>query len=182
MQSQDSLPDYSRTFTDCYEALEILGDNYTKGIYYLKEESAPGTGREAYCDEHGWTVIQSRGPYGNPTSYFYKGWKDYVDGFGDPGENVTQSKLFKMHDAAGREHWFGLEQLQLMTSAREYRLRCAACNRFVPDSVFTYGEAVGYRLVIFSFFFFLFFLFLLCQFTILPWDQKFLTLLLCSHD
>ncbi len=42
-------------------------------------------------------------------------------------------------------------------------------------SIFTYGEAVGYRLDIFSFFFFLLLLllllFLLCHFTILPWDQ-----------
>ena len=40
---------------------------------------------EVHCLDEGWTVIQSRGQFGNPSDYFYKGWNDYVQGFGVPG-------------------------------------------------------------------------------------------------
>ena len=43
---------------------------------------------DAYCLEEGWTVVQSRGQYGNPTNYFYKTWTEYKDGFGKPGNKV----------------------------------------------------------------------------------------------
>jgi hypothetical protein len=36
--------------------------------------------------EGGWTVIQSRGQFQNAANYFYKGWADYVKGFGVPGK------------------------------------------------------------------------------------------------
>ena len=39
-----------------------------------------------HCLDEGWTVIQSRGQFGNPSDYFYKGWNDYVQGFGTPGK------------------------------------------------------------------------------------------------
>ena len=38
------------------------------------------------CQTDGWTVIQSRGQHGNPSNYFYRGWQEYVRGFGEPGE------------------------------------------------------------------------------------------------
>ena len=38
------------------------------------------------CLEEGWTVIQSRGPYGNPRDFFFKkNWEDYAKGFGKSG-------------------------------------------------------------------------------------------------
>lgn len=37
------------------------------------------------CLEDGWTVIQSRGQFGNPVDHFYRMWDDYVAGFGVPG-------------------------------------------------------------------------------------------------
>jgi len=46
---------------------------------------------QTYCTEDGWTVIQSRGQFGNPADFFSaKLWTDYVAGFGTPG-NVTLS-------------------------------------------------------------------------------------------
>ncbi len=46
---------------------------------------------QTYCTEDGWTVIQSRGQFGNPKDFFSaKLWTDYVAGFGTPG-NVTLS-------------------------------------------------------------------------------------------
>ena len=41
-----------------------------------------------YCLEEGWTVIQSRGQYGNPSDYFFKTSAEYKDGFGKPGNQV----------------------------------------------------------------------------------------------
>ena len=40
---------------------------------------------KAYCLEEGWTVIQSRGQFGNAKDHFVKQWDDYVQGFGEPG-------------------------------------------------------------------------------------------------
>ena len=41
---------------------------------------------EVHCLDEGWTVIQSRGQFGNPTDYFYRGWDEYKQGFGTPGK------------------------------------------------------------------------------------------------
>ena len=46
------------------------------------------------CMEEGWTVIQSRGQFGNPQDYFFKGWTDYVDGFGVPGKYFNRIDKF----------------------------------------------------------------------------------------
>ena len=35
--------------------------------------------------DDGWTVFQSRGQFCNPVDYFFRGWNDYVQGFGEPG-------------------------------------------------------------------------------------------------
>ena len=43
-----------------------------------------------YSDEGGWTVLQNRGDFGNPEDYFYKGWDEYENGFGEP----TKVNLF----------------------------------------------------------------------------------------
>ncbi len=58
------------------------------GAVGTRELVSFATGRRfrAYCDEGGWTVIQSRGQFGNPADYFFRGWKDYKEGFGTPGE------------------------------------------------------------------------------------------------
>ena len=39
----------------------------------------------AACSDDGWTAIQSRGQFGNPADFFYRGWNEYVTGFGTPG-------------------------------------------------------------------------------------------------
>ena len=53
------------------------------GIYMLRPDSENEF--KAYCLEEGWTVIQSRGQFGNSKDYFLKQWDDYVKGFGEPG-------------------------------------------------------------------------------------------------
>ena len=37
-------------------------------------------------DDGGWTVLQSRGDFGNPEDYFFKGWDEYENGFGVPSK------------------------------------------------------------------------------------------------
>ena len=61
----------------------------------------------AYCTDDGWTIFQSRGQFGNPANYFYKGWADYLNGFGTPGE----------------EAWLGLNMIYQLTNLQTYRLR-----------------------------------------------------------
>ena len=46
---------------------------------------------KAFCPGDGWTVIQSRGQFGNPQDYFsVKTWEDYKNGFGEPGFRINQ--------------------------------------------------------------------------------------------
>ena len=40
---------------------------------------------DVYCTHDLWTVIQSRGQFGNPEDFFYREWSDYEKGFGSPG-------------------------------------------------------------------------------------------------
>ncbi len=37
---------------------------------------------EVACADDGWTVIQSRGQFGNPIDYFVRKWNSYLNGFG----------------------------------------------------------------------------------------------------
>ena len=38
--------------------------------------------------ENGWTVIYSRGDFGNDEHYFNKVWAEYKAGFGTPGKKI----------------------------------------------------------------------------------------------
>ena len=70
------------SYVDCSNARDQMGSNYKAGLHTINI-----TGRMVgvRCDEDGWTVMQARGQYGNPATFFYRGWKDYVEGFGDIG-------------------------------------------------------------------------------------------------
>ena len=72
----------SFSVTDCYDVKEN-GFNLP-GIYELEIDSS--TKVKAFCDVQGYTVIQSRGQFGNPKDYFNKNWNDYKMGFGEPGK------------------------------------------------------------------------------------------------
>lgn len=60
--------------------------------------------QKVYCDMEtrggGWTVIQRRGDFGNNATYFYRKWRAYKEGFGDPL----------------KELWAGLETIHALTS------------------------------------------------------------------
>ena len=74
---------------DCYDVFQAKRP--LPGIFTLHPD--PHTEFEAYCLEDGWTVIQSRGQFGNPKDYFFRKWADYVRGFGVPG-TIDQSHMF----------------------------------------------------------------------------------------
>ena len=63
---------------DVYQAGKPLPGNYNLTF-------EPDTEVAAYCLDEGWTVFQSRGPFGNAKDFFYKKWDEYVEGFGVPG-------------------------------------------------------------------------------------------------
>ena len=44
-----------------------------------------------YCTNDLWTVIQSRGQFGNPEDFFYQEWEEYEKGFGVPGTDFSFS-------------------------------------------------------------------------------------------
>ncbi len=75
---------FSGKFEDCHKIYSAMGSKFKAGNYELHVNGRLVVAR---CGNGGWTVIQSRGQYGNPTDYFYKGWDDYVNGFGVPGMN-----------------------------------------------------------------------------------------------
>ena len=59
-----------------------MGLLYESGVYRIALDQQNTT---VYCDAGGWTVVQSRGQFGNPIDYFYRGWEEYLEGFGQPG-------------------------------------------------------------------------------------------------
>ena len=71
----------SDSHADCYDV--YLANLPLPGTYTLQPTNQSLF--KAYCLEYGWTVIQSRGQYGNAEDYFLKNWEDYVKGFGEPG-------------------------------------------------------------------------------------------------
>ena len=87
------------TYRDCKDA-------YTKGqtssrIYTINPDY--GEPFNVFCDMSqggGWAVIQRRGMKGGSED-FYKGWEEYVKGFGDLNNN----------------YWLGLEKIYRLTKA-----------------------------------------------------------------
>ena len=69
-------------YQDCEDIRNELGSDYRAGVHTIYLNLIPV---KVYCDSDGWTVIQSRGQFGNPQSYFYRNWVDYLKPFGTPG-------------------------------------------------------------------------------------------------
>ena len=78
----------------------------TAGIHEFQFDGA-ANGTLVECDRDGWTVIQSRGQFGNRKNYFLRDWKSYVEGFGEPGA----------------EYWMGLDNIYFLTRQKNYELR-----------------------------------------------------------
>uniref|UniRef100_A0A8C5UIZ5 Tenascin C n=1 Tax=Malurus cyaneus samueli TaxID=2593467 RepID=A0A8C5UIZ5_9PASS len=91
---------------DCSQAL--LNGEATSGLYTIYLNGDKAQPLEVFCDMGedggGWIVFLRRQ---NGKEDFYKNWKTYVAGFGDPKE----------------EFWIGLENLHKITSQGQYELR-----------------------------------------------------------
>ena len=76
--------DFIISVADCYDVLKAKLP--LPGIYTLHPDSYHSF--NAHCLDDGWTVIQSRGQFGNPKDYFLRKWDAYVKGFGEPGNGL----------------------------------------------------------------------------------------------
>ena len=108
----------------CKELKCRTGSSYAAGVYNLTVIHG-GPPVPAFCDEDGWTVIQSRGQHGNPINYFYRNWADYIEGCGEPGGGVRTEYAIQhiFIRCPGKEHWFGLRHIHAMTNSRYQYLR-----------------------------------------------------------
>ncbi len=75
----------SDSFFDCAEARSKLGSNYAAGTHNIRLSVVNSSTVKANCDRDGWLVFQSRGDFNNSEEMFYRGWDEYVQGFGTPG-------------------------------------------------------------------------------------------------
>ncbi|NWR38591.1 TENA protein, partial [Tachuris rubrigastra] len=91
---------------DCSQAL--LNGEVTSGLYTIYVNGDKAQPLQVFCDMGedggGWIVFLRRQ---NGKEDFYKNWKTYVAGFGDPKD----------------EFWIGLENLHKITSQGQYELR-----------------------------------------------------------
>ncbi|XP_074702358.1 tenascin isoform X2 [Strix aluco] len=91
---------------DCSQAL--LNGETTSGLYTVYVNGDKAQPLQVFCDMDedggGWIVFLRRQ---NGKEDFYKNWKTYVTGFGDPKD----------------EFWIGLENLHKITSQGQYELR-----------------------------------------------------------
>ena len=81
------IPDSN--YRTCKEIACAKGNAFSPGVYELT--IGGGHGRrtvKAYCDKGGWTVIQSRGQFGNGRDYFDRKYYEYERGFGEPGGQI----------------------------------------------------------------------------------------------
>lgn len=79
----------SDNIRDCGDVLNVLGNTmYQTGVHEFPIGPAEGNRTvRMNCDEDGWSVIQSRGQFGNLENYFVRPWTAFVNGFGVPGEH-----------------------------------------------------------------------------------------------
>ncbi|XP_022238360.1 techylectin-5A-like isoform X2 [Limulus polyphemus] len=96
--------------TDCAQV--FLNGHRTSGVYRIWPTPWETVGSlNVYCDMNtdggGWTVIQRRGDYGNPTDYFYKPWQNYKQGFG----NIA------------KDFWLGNDWIFAITNQGNYSIR-----------------------------------------------------------
>jgi hypothetical protein len=59
---------------DCVDVKAVTGGSFATGVHTI----TPGShATNVQCDADGWTVIQSRGQFGNPPDFFFRDWAMY---------------------------------------------------------------------------------------------------------
>jgi len=125
-----------RAAESCEDILDFYPSS-NDGVYIIYPfESLPGI--EVFCDmttdEGGWTTIQRRL---DGTENFFRGWDDYVAGFGSKSS----------------EYWLGLENIHKLTADGDYELRIdmedfQGHTRYAHYGNFAVGEGTNYTLTI----------------------------------
>ncbi|XP_076341547.1 techylectin-5A-like isoform X3 [Tachypleus tridentatus] len=137
---------------DCTDV--FLNGNHTSGVYRIWPKSWMFTGSfDVYCDMDtdggGWTVIQRRGDYGNPTDYFYKSWQEYKMGFGDIDKDFwlgnywiftltnqgTYSIRFDLTDKEGEKRFALYREFRIDNEELYYRLHVKGFTGDAGDSL-----------------------------------------------
>ncbi len=105
---------------DCAEIKAMEGHLYKPGPKHIHIK---GIDVQVECDDDGYTVIQSRGQFGNDENYFYRNWTDYLSPFGTPGE----------------EFWLGLKNIHYMTNEKSYGMKITAedCDGNIDEATWT---------------------------------------------
>ncbi|XP_076157845.1 tenascin-like [Alosa pseudoharengus] len=119
--------------TDCSQ--ELLNGAHESGLVEIFPNGPDSEPVSAYCDMEtdggGWTLFQRRV---NGKVNFYRGWKDYRSGFGDPSE----------------EFWMGNDLLHNMTKMKPMSLRvdmrAEGESVFAKYSSFSIGQGKTYTL------------------------------------
>ena len=97
------------------------GTHYTSGV---KSILVNHRSIRVYCDDDGFTTIQSRGQFGNPEDYFFRNWDAYLQQFG----------------TAGKEFWLGLQNIYELTNHKAYSLKIEAEDQDGDRNESTWNE------------------------------------------
>ena len=81
--------------------MSIANDN-TKLTVYMNHSPL-----EVLCRTGGWTVIQSRGQFGNAPDFFYKTWVEYQSPFGIAGTLLNKTGLGPVSSTTQMGLWEG---------------------------------------------------------------------------
>ena len=111
---------------------------------------------QVYCDMEtdggGWVVFQRRM---DGTEDFYRGWADYVKGFGDlngefwlglnkihrltNGSNTTAALRVDLEDFEGENRYAKYSTFQILDSSRKYQLNVSGYSGDAGDSLITHN-------------------------------------------
>ncbi len=84
---ENALNSYSHAVVarDCADVKTALGASYAANTYNIFPDATTNTATPVQCDADGYTVIQSRGQFGNTAGMFNVPWANYKAGFGTAG-------------------------------------------------------------------------------------------------
>ena len=106
---------------DCHEWFQAWPSDAKEGSYTILIGDSI---RTVKCLDDGWTVVLSRGQFGNRQDYFSRNWDEYVEGFGNSGtRSYVVCVIYFRILLVDKEHWFGLENIRALLAPKAYRLR-----------------------------------------------------------